>query len=104
MINSINEMTINGAYYVEDYAADGHGSGPAGGSGQWFPSLAEARADVRSRLGVSRLSAARRWRPGYDEADEDRGLHCVAAYHDYPPSHRSAAGCGGSAIYERAAV
>ena len=77
-------------YRIEKYAADGC-TGPedsyviARGVG----SLHEARDIVRSALGVSRLTSARRW----------AGMgNTVEAYHDYPASHQRADGCGGVAI------
>ncbi len=78
-------------YIVEKYAADGCG-GPddtyviAAG----IKSLQEARAIVRRHLGVRRLTAARLW---YPEGD-------IEAYHDYPPRHPRAEGCGGVTIAE----
>jgi hypothetical protein len=74
-------MTLR--YRVEAYDSDG---------GNHFGcivgedlTLAEARALVRRKLGVSRLAACRLWHP--PEGGE--------AYHNYPPSHRFANGCGG---------
>ena len=74
------------AYIVKRYAPDGHG-GPDKFVGQ-VETLAEARAIVRDHLGVGRLHPARRWQP--EDAEE--------GWHDHPPSHPRADGCGGYVI------
>lgn len=77
-------------YTIEHYAADGH-SGPEDNYvvATNVPSLPEARAIVRRRMGLGRLTAARRW----------GGMgNSVEAYHDQLASEANSDGCGGFAI------
>lgn len=77
-------------YRIEKYAADGcSGPGDEYVIARDVASLTEARAIVRRHMGLSRLSAARRWSGMGDT---------VEAYHDFPASHTRAYGCGGVAI------
>lgn len=78
-------------YEIQHYGADGHTGPDADYVIDTAGTLAEARAIVRRALGVKRLSAARRWAGMGDT---------VEAYHDLPPSHPHAIGCGGVAIVQ----
>lgn len=73
-------------YHVRYYGPDGHGTS---GRTEEFRSLDEAREAVRRKLGVKALRGSRRW----SGSDDD-----VEAYHEYPPSHPRADGCGGYVI------
>jgi hypothetical protein len=77
-------------YSVEKYGADGL-TGPYDNYviATDLKSVGEARDVVRRVLGVSRLSAKRRW-PGNENT--------IEAYHDLPESDPNSYGCGGVVI------
>jgi hypothetical protein len=79
-------------YRVEKYASDGHGGAPAEDYviAEGIRTLEEARAVVREHMGLTRLTAARRW----------SGMDAVESYHDKLAWEAGADGCGGVAIVE----
>ena len=87
-----------GKYTVITYPADGHG-GPDRILGKKC-TLDEARRICRKHLGVKRLHPSRKWTPGRGVASDGKVHFAIEAYHDFPPRHPRAYGCGGVAVIE----
>jgi hypothetical protein len=83
-------------YRVEKYAADGRG----GAEDEYVigetSNICEARAMVRSELGLQRLSARRRWSGSGGIDSDGEPILAVEAYHD----SLTEIGCGGVVIVE----
>jgi len=82
-------------YRVTEYPPDG------GGAGEivvcYTESLKESLAVVRRELRVQRIHSCRRWTPD----DHEDGWRTIVGFHEHPPHHPAALGCGGFCVERR---